>query len=435
MNRGGQLTINKSSVFVLLCFVVLFEGNYWALLSILVGPALYRYGFWAIIILACCFFLKGKFKINSILVPWIGYFALVIIRNQELGTGGYINTYRIILCMLTLFVLVQKKEWIKRFPIMLILVNFPNVLATLLFYYNNDYYEKFVHATYGSYQSGTANGLYGYRAGIADHYSQNGTYITMIVLVVAAILLADAIVKKKRKWAWINLALTAIALILTEKRAHLLFSIATLLIVYIIGNSQKISRKLLRILAAVIIALALGGIFIDQLPIVQSVLGRFESVGTDTNITKRFFMWTLAIKQFWNNPLFGSGFFGFMFNPENTNLILDASAGCHNMYIQYLSECGLVGFVLFVACIISAIYISIANLKEITKNEDLYEYRAPVIASITIQIFSLMYGMTGNVIYDRTFNFYILSVAANLAFYLGKTRFIEYSTRSKKVRN
>ena len=424
MNRGRHLTINKSSVFVLLCFVALFEGNYWALLSILVGPALYRYIFWVIVLLICCVFLGGKFKKNMIMAPWLAYFILVIFRNQEIASGGYINTYRIVLCMLTLFIMVQNDRWITTFPKILITVSLPNVLATILFYINNNYYEKFVRATYRSYQSGTANGLYGYRAGIADHYSQNGTYITMVLLVLASLLLINSM-EKKKKYYLLVFTLTVIALIMTEKRAHLLFSIATLLVVYLIGNSKRMSRKVFRLAIAGVITLAFGGFFIDQLPMIQSVLGRFESVGTDSNITKRFFMWTLAINQFWRNPLFGSGFFGFMYNKGNTSLIIDASAGCHNMYIQLLSECGLIGMMVLIACIISVLYVSIKNLRSTMNDLSLREYRGTIISSLAIQIFSLLYGLTGNMIYDRTFNFYILAVAASIAFYITHGRHSE----------
>lgn len=425
MNRGRYLTINKSSVFVLLCFVVLFEGNYWALLSILVGPASYRYIFWVIVLLICCVFLGGKFKKNMIMAPWLAYFILVIFRNQEIASGGYINTYRIVLCMLTLLIMAQNDRWIITFPTILITVSFPNVLATILFYINNNYYEKFVSATYRSYQSGTANGLYGYRAGIADHYSQNGTYITMVLLVLASLLLINSMAKKGKKYYLLAFALTAIALIMTEKRAHLLFSIATLLVVYLIGNSKRMSRKVFKLATAAVAILVFGGLFIDQLPMIQSVLGRFESVGTDSSITKRFFMWTLAINQFWKNPLFGSGFWGFMLNKENISLIIDASTGCHNIYIQLLSECGLIGLMVLIAGIISALYISIKNLRSTMNDLNLREYRGAIISSLAIQIFSLLYGFTGNMIYDRTFNFYILAVAASIAFYITHGRHSE----------
>lgn len=420
MIENGKIKVNRSFAFIILSFIVLFEGNYWALLSILVGQASIRYLLWIAALILCCVILRGKFKKNIIIVPWIAYFILVVFRNQELANGEYINTYRIVLCLMTLFIATQNERWTKCFPKLLVLVGFPNVVATILFYINNDIYEKFIRSTYRSYQSGTANGLYGYRAGIADHYSQNGTYITMIILVFASLLLISAITKKKRKYIVPVLVLAIVALIMTEKRAHLLFSIATLLVIYLIGNSERVSKKAFKLLIAIIVVLTVGGFFADQIPMIQNVLVRFESVGSDSNITKRFLMWTLAINRFWKSPILGNGFLGFMFNSANTQIITDASSGCHNMYIQFLSECGLVGMIIFLACIISSLYATMRNMKRTLINPELDEYRGTIVSSMAIQIFTLMYGMTGNPIYDRTFNFYILAVAVNLAIYMAR---------------
>jgi len=51
-------------------------------------------------------------------------------------------------------------------------------------YYGNRLDQLFINTTYKQYQDGTQDGLYGYRAALADHYSQNGTYITIVLLTV-----------------------------------------------------------------------------------------------------------------------------------------------------------------------------------------------------------------------------------------------------------
>lgn len=127
----------------------------------------------------------------------------------------------------------------KKAPQIITAVGIANVIATLLFFVNNGLYQLFINTTYKQYQDGTQDGLYGYRAALADHYSQNGTYITIVLLTVWAVFLTLNGHEKKRKYIMIAGIATVIALLLTSKRAHLLFGVATLIVVYYVVNPEK----------------------------------------------------------------------------------------------------------------------------------------------------------------------------------------------------
>lgn len=109
---------------------------------------------------------------------------------------------------------------------------------------NNGLYQLFINTTYKQYQDGTQDGLYGYRAALADHYSQNGTYITIVLLTVWAVFLTLNGHEKKRKYIMIAGIATVIALLLTSNQCALRLSCyecpyaTTERTVFFIGDAQ-----------------------------------------------------------------------------------------------------------------------------------------------------------------------------------------------------
>lgn len=111
--------------------------------------------------------------------------------------------------------------------------------------------------------------------------------------------------------------------------------------------------------------------------------------------------------------------------------IVDATTGCHNIYLELLAETGIIGFSIFVISAVSSVIITFKNIQLLNYDEEYNAYRPVLVTSFAIQIFCLIYGLTGNMIYDRTFHFYIICVAASLAFYInvvkkGRTRDEKY---------
>lgn len=435
----GKLTIRYSLLLSLIAAIVLIEGNYWSLLSIFIGSALMRYLVWGVVLLTSVFCLRTIRLPRQMLytiVPWLAYLFLIIFRNQELSNGEYINTLRLILCVSSMLILTSSADWVLSLPKILVIVGAPNIIATLIFFLNNNLYELFIRASYGSYQSGTANGQYGYRAGIADHYSQNATYICIVLIVLFAVLFCgggEKKIKGKKKRSKILLvcfALTLISLLLTEKRAHLLFGGAVLILVYVISNQKNFSKRLLKVF--VILALALGfcGFFIENIPILQDILSRFSHISSDDNILIRFGMWRLALERFFDHPILGIGWFGYMWDSSITAVYSEASTGCHNVYIQMLCEIGIIGILIFMVCVISSLVSTYKMMRVASNTPALSKYNSVLCASFAIQAFILLYCLTGNCMYDRTFNFYIIAVAVNLA--LRRSGLVEQSLSTKK---
>ena len=419
MNDKLKIKSVYTMLMIILMGFVLIESNYWYLLSILICSSDTRYLIWGGLIILTLLAQKLKIRKTFVYVPWLFYIMMILFNNQELAHGRYQNTERLILCIIMIFVCAYKSEWIRSVPKMIVAIGIPNAIATLLFLVNDSLYRIFISKTYGEYQSGTEYGKYGYRAALADHYSQNATYISMVVLALFALFLMEK--QKRRKTFWgVLLGISVIALLLTSKRAHLLFCVVSAIIVYYLAYPQKRLEKTFKlVITGAVVAFGLA-VVSEYIPQINNVFERFQTAGTDKETVGRFIMWNYAFGLFKQKPLFGTGWWGFRYSGI-TNVRADALTGCHNVYIEILANCGVVGFVIFIIALISAIYITLRSIK-FCIDKELLEYKIVLLCSAAIQIFCLMYCMTGNVMFDRTFHFYIVAVILSVSFYLSKDR-------------
>ena len=210
-----KVKINHTLFITLSLITLLIAGNYWGIAQFVLP---YKARLYILVLSgAIPLLLPLYYKKRSIIIPWMLCFFFVLFRNQEFLSGGYYNSIRLIGAYLFIFASVKSCDWIKKAPQIITAVGIANVIATLLFFVNNGLYQLFINTTYKQYQDGTQDGLYGYRAALADHYSQNGTYITIVLLTVWAVFLTLNGHEKKRKYIMIAGIATVIALLLTSK--------------------------------------------------------------------------------------------------------------------------------------------------------------------------------------------------------------------------
>lgn len=129
----------------------------------------------------------------------------------------------------------------------------------------------------------------------------------------------------------------SVALLLTESRGAF-FAYGSILVLAILCFSRSAKQRKNLLVAFLIIALAL-------LPLFSTLATRVSTL-VDASSIQRFMFWTAAWGMFVSSPLTGVGYGRFKELYELPGLqsgIYDV----HNLYLQLLSETGLVGFLVF----------------------------------------------------------------------------------------
>lgn len=226
--------------------------------------------------------------------------------------------------------------------------------------------------------------------GFTNHYSRNAWYISIAIMLLFCELICMRRVKKAIVIPLI-IFFTATQL-LVAKRGPSLALIVTLFLVYILREPSFIKSlgKSVKFIIGAVVLFAMLYLFV---PGVDNMITRVFTKGGSSDITtSRMYLWGIALQMFWQSPLFGSGWGGFLFRMRDTTNF----QGVHNDYLQYLAETGIVGFVYFVYKDIKTLILSVRVFKyfrtEAWNGTDEQYWLA---LSLTMQIFILLYALTG----------------------------------------
>lgn len=349
------------------------------------------------------------------------FISLIILdNNHDVKDGTLFFTIRIIVALMIVLFVNVGNQWMVKIPKYIVTIGFVNILATLFFFVFRGSY-KIMYKIYGFYPTGTDHGLSGYRAGIANHYSQNGTYISYVFIVFAVLMLSEKNRSKKKKMLIFTL-ISFFALLLTSKRGHLLFSIMALFGMYFITSKGKVIPKILKTAFIGVTFLTVFYLLGQFIPVISNLLERFSTAGTDNESMTRFAMWNLCFEKFKEHPIFGIGwaqfpqqYYRYLYLPwyDEKYKFLNA----HNVYLQLLCEAGIVGLLLFIMIVSFNLFMVIKTYK-VTQSFDAFlpdGYKQTLAVSMTIQMFFLAYCLTGNGLYDYSFYFYMFAVSSGLA--------------------
>ena len=402
------------------------------LIIALTGSNLFRYSLWTLTIITVlgASARKGKIYASKIMVVTVCVVIFfVFLRNEAFANSDYMTTIRWTYCFIYCFFATNLKEKFSDVLVYVANIGFIHVIATYIFLVIPSAYSK-MYSVWGYWPSGTSGGQFGYKAGITNHYSHNGivlavTYLALFAMIFKYKNFGKKLTKKenkKLKQYIIMFLLTFWAVILTTKRAHLVFGILAMLIVYYFCKPESMSNKTFKIIVfglAGVVGISIAGNFI---PAIGNVLSRFSSsISEDSTMISRIRFWELAIQMFLAKPIIGYGWFSFRY--QYRTYLYDTSVrsaryellDCHNVYLQVLAESGIIGFA-FYAIIIG--YVSINTFQMLRKNsEELNRCNmlAPLLFSGCLQVFYLTYSLTGNCLYDITSAFYMLAAAITVS--------------------
>lgn len=261
--------------------------------------------------------------------------------------------------------------------------------------------------------------------GLTTHYSTNGTFLSIGALFA----FSKYLVEKNKKNGLFTIGFI-ITILMTGKRAHIIFVALSIFIVYFLSQTDK--RMIIRILKMMGVVFVLGIvalIVIIKVPSLATFVTRFTDNSSDDVSSGRFELWSLAFDAFKKNPIFGIGWRHYM---SDVGPLFSANHDydTHNVYIQLLCETGLIGAVCYYIWILIFYVKTIKLYKKSVKQmafTGLDSRKFYLGFSLLYQSFFLMYCFTGNPLYEiYTFVPYFISCGLTM-YFSRKERIVTFS--------
>lgn len=350
---------------------------------------------------------------NVLLITMISIVIYGWITVRDPATEGYVSIITVYFIMM---IIMRDERWLSYFWNLSICAAFFYIITTIwLSADTNSVFKLFATNLYPNENRFTFWISQGFCFGVTDHYSTNGMALANASIVIGTM----TIVGGKKKRYSIALLLSVVALFLTGKRAHLLFTFISLVLsIYIYRYYEKQrDLKFAILFIGMLIAVSFAYCFIPQ---VQDVLSRFGNTSTDENMLLRFSFWRAAIEAFSEKPLLGVGWFGFRNSVAPT---VGYTGHCHNVYIQLLCETGILGTSIFMAWFVYSLCLSVRFALYVARNKKTIQngYQILSIYSIAYQIYFLLYCLTGNPLYDA-YAYPMYMVACTIGIYYHNKR-------------
>ncbi len=198
-----------------------------------------------------------------------------------------------------------------------------------------------------------------------------------------------------------------LTLLMTGKRAHILFLLISLFLLYFLPfKGEKLAKRVLHMIIIGIIAIIIIIMTFDVLrsiPVIsrtiKTILDLLAGKDVSSGRTKLYHhAWSL----FKENPIMGIGWGNF----KKTTLtmgLFEKEMEVHNIYLQLLCETGIVGFISLLIPILTFLKLTLSSLRIEVQNSKKRSWLSLLYYSMGYQMFFLLYGLTGNVLYDSNF--------------------------------
>ncbi|MCM8901631.1 O-antigen ligase family protein [Caldicoprobacter algeriensis] len=203
-----------------------------------------------------------------------------------------------------------------------------------------------------------------------------------------------------------------ISIFLTGSRYAFLASILSMVLVVFFFYHKKthLSRltKFILLIVLIFICILLSYCFFPS-----SIFDRFMNM---ESIYNRFKLYNLAWELFLQRPILGHGINTFLYYTFYRIDMLEKTY-THNVFLQLLSETGIIGTILIIASFIVTLLSGIVSIKNLKYSEDkhlLITFRF----TLYLQFMFLIYFLTGNPIYDynQLYLYFIFSSYAICSF-------------------
>jgi len=374
---------------------------------------------------------KKKITIYKVEIMWlffISYFILNMAIHEKLVILNIIDLFSF--CFMFIFLLLVKlnKKYFKISIVIILSLSIIYSFSSLFQYLNFDLYSRLILPRFSPDRAEEVWKLFS-QGGYTGFTWQTAFISGYIICGLGIIILSLKFIKNKtvRFILLLNVPIMLIALFMSGKRAHLIFMIIALLVTYIYSQGNKriivqISKAIFTIIPILIlIVVSIMLIGKDEEGPINKIFIKFnDTIGgllAGEDITSgRIYLYDYALKHFFENPLFGIGWREFK---EISVGVINTNSGSHphNIYIQLLTELGIPGFILF---IIPTIYTLILTIKLLLNYNEIFrgcsKWKFYIQFSLYIQVFFLLYGITGNLLTDHLYLYmYVFAVAIILS--------------------
>lgn len=362
------------------------------------------------------FLANGRFatKKFGLEIAWVPFFVLFFVHSFIYGVSNAYVLVMYALLFVYMYAASGEREWVASCIEVVIAFAAIHALCTIAFWLFPVLYAPVKTAFFSSSYMASD-----YRSGFTAHYSTNSIYLSFGMVCWACGLIGE---KSKPRAKDIILGLVLLlALFLTTKRGPLVASVVAVSICYLFVNRDKFTGTVLKALVIVLFAILAVGVLATFVPGVEATLQRFVELSEDETGNGRSELYDCAWSMFYLNPLFGNGWGSYSKYVATTPLgvmysnIGFTSMSTHNVYLQLLAETGILGLVFFAAPAFATLLFGIRRSR--THDDPmLYGDSFCLWACLGMQIFFLVYCLSGNPLYDpQCYIPYFISIIAVFA--------------------
>lgn len=355
--------------------------------------------------------------LSSIDIMWILFFSMLFLNitwNSSLNKSSIYDLFVYASCIL--FLIIVKVD-IRYYNSSLKLIKILSIIyacSAIFQFVFTDLYLNYVFPLFSMWEQENILNLLARNsyAGFTNQTAHLGGYI---ISGVGVIIFSNW--RKKISLKLISalfLIILFIGLLLTTKRAHLIFAILAILITFLFSLNNKVFIKnVMKLFISLLVILFIAFFLFttiepDQDSMIYGFINELDETisgileGEDIT-SGRSTLYSYAWSLFEENPIIGIGWTEFI--NESYGLInSDRGSHPHNIYIQLLTELGIVGFLLFMIPV-TYIYYKTYRMLRVLSNKDssFSNWKYGVQFSFFTQTFFLLYGMTGNLLTDYNF--------------------------------
>ena len=337
---------------------------------------------------------------------WLLAFLLLIVgRNRRLEIGELDTNILYYGYMIVLIIVLRKNiSWISSFVHFLYLISFVHATATIIF--------RFVPAVFQIYAANIVSPINyaevvkryaaGQITGLCVNYGLNAGILALGTGVAAIYAIFG---EQHRKKYVLATGYLLFALLLTGKRSPAIFTTASVIAVYLLCAHEKLSQKMIKLLIGLLLGLMMIPIVLMLVPQLTVVFDRLADMQDWSTLGGRTELYEEAIKMFKQHPVIGNGWTSYLLETEHTiGRVYEkqyARMMAHNIYLQLLAETGVVGLITF-------LYLFLSNTIKLSKMifaqgiDSICEHENSkyIAALIYLLLFFMLYGFSGNPLYD-----------------------------------